>query len=93
MPKTTWLSVYWDAWARHCKGELNAGQASKVFKAIEEEVGREEAIAQWLDYLACTPPIYCSVQRFSERHGLYGSGKDDPPAVLKTRPATAGLVI
>lgn len=93
MGRTTWLSAYYDAWAKHCKGKLNVGQASKVFRHIEEEVGREEAIAQWLDYLACTPPIYCSLQRFSERHGLYGTGKNNPPKVLTTRPATAGRVI
>lgn len=79
MAKVTWLTPYADAWSKHCKGELNFGQASKIFKAIEEEVGRDEAIVQWTDYLACTPPIYCSVARFSERHGLYGTGKDAPP--------------
>lgn len=93
MAKVTWVTPYYDAWTKHVKGELNVGQASRIFKRIEEEVGRDEAVAQWLDYLACTPPIYCSLQRFSERHGLYGTGRDDPPTVLKTRPATAGRVI
>lgn len=86
--KVTWLTPFFDAWAKKCGGELNCGAAAKILKPLVKEFGEAKILDEWTDYLGCTPPMYCSVVRFGEKHGLYGSEKANnpaPPPMARTR--------
>lgn len=73
VPKTTWLTVYWDEWVRVVGGDPTGGELAQRMKRLEKKHGRDKVIAHFTNYLKQVDPMYASLKRFEETFAQHGT--------------------